>query len=438
MKSYNKEVSPLKITFILQTFNKVQYLQSIHDSLISQINKFDSNKYELNILIIQDNIIGNKKEKDKDYITNYNKVIEMNKKLSENEITEYYLNDKNLKPCLSISNAIDYVFTRYKSDFFVAMEDDLIISNNFVDYFIYVFENVFDKKNILYAAAESIYFDSRRDVVTDIDKDLNLDLIKLFDLNKFYIKFNFLPSSNFGTNLIGWFAIRDVRRTQNPSGAEEASNSFKELNYETVMPIVPRCKDMGMTDALGYSTLYHGNDIKEIKNTFVLSETASSIMYPFIYNKDTLFTRSALVLNRNYHEVDMLQGSNINIGDILNECILKYLGNYYVNTPNDNYDQKKDDQKKDDQNKDDKNKDDKKKDDQNKDDKNKDDKKKDDTSKDNLSLKTNKNLSMEHAVLLLSNIINNNSLMYKKEYKIGIATHKISSSIIIKKLKRGY
>ena len=273
------------------------------------------------------------------------------------------------------------------------------------------------KKIYYISQRESIYFDSRRDVVTDIDKDLNLDLIKLFDLNKFYIKFNFLPSSNFGTNLIGWFAIRDVRRTQNPSGAEEASNSFKELNYETVMPIVPRCKDMGMTDALGYSTLYHGNDIKEIKNTFVLSETDSSIMYPFIYNKDTLFTRSALVLNRNYHEVDMLQGSNINIGDILNECILKYLGNYYVNTPNDNYDQKKDDQKKDDQNKDDKNKDDKKKDDQNKDDKNKDDKKKDDTSKDNLSLKTNKNLSMEHAVLLLSNIINNNSLMYKKNIK---------------------
>ena len=45
MKSYKRRF-PLKITFILQTFNKVQYLQSIHDSLISQINKFDSNKYD--------------------------------------------------------------------------------------------------------------------------------------------------------------------------------------------------------------------------------------------------------------------------------------------------------------------------------------------------------------------------------------------------------
>merc|ERR1712065_96231 len=110
-----------------------------------------------------------------------------------------------------------------------------------------------------------------------------------------------------------------------------------------------------------------GKDIKEIKNTFVLSETASSIMYPFIYNKDTLFTRSALVLNRNYDEVDMLQGSNINIGDILNECILKYVGNYYVNTPNEKYDKNKDDKNKDDKNKDDKNKDDKNKHDKNKD-----------------------------------------------------------------------
>ena len=70
---------------------------------------------------------------------------------------------------------------------------------------------------------------------------------------------------------------------------------------------------------------------------------------------------------------------------------IKISRNYYVNTPIDNYDQKKT-SKKNDQNKDDKNGD-KKKDDQNKDDKNKDDKKKDDTNKDNLSLKTNKNLS---------------------------------------------
>ena len=390
----------MKITFLLQTFNKVDNLQLIHDNLINQISKVDSTKYELNILIIQDNIVGCKKEKDENYSKNYNKVIEMNKKLSKNEITEYYLNDKNLKPCLTISNGIDYIFMKYKSDFFVTLEDDLIISNNFVEYFIYIFENIFDKENILYVAAESVFFDSRENSVTTLDKNLNIDLINLFELEKFYTKFNFLPSTNFGTNLIGWNAIREVRRTQNPSGATMVQSLFKELNYETVMPIVPRCKDIGMNDELGYSTSHkrqrlEDGDEDEVKNTYILSETAYSTMYPFFYNKDKLFERSCLMRNRNYDEVDMLQESNINIGDILNECILKYLGNYYVNTPND-----------------------------------KDDQKKDDTTKDNLSLKTNKNLSIEHGALLLSTIIDNELLIYitsiiKKKYKIGIITDKI-------------
>ena len=134
----------MKITFLLQTFNKVEHLELIYDNLTTQISKCDSSKHEFRILIIQDNIIGSTKEKDENYLKNYRKVIEINERLSKKERTEYYLNDKNLKPCLTVSNGIDYIFTKYKSDFFVALEDDLILSNNFVEYFIYIFENMFD------------------------------------------------------------------------------------------------------------------------------------------------------------------------------------------------------------------------------------------------------------------------------------------------------
>ena len=58
----------MKVTFLLQTFNKPSYLQSIHDALIEQISKFYCTKYKLNILIIQDNIIGNKKKKMKNIV----------------------------------------------------------------------------------------------------------------------------------------------------------------------------------------------------------------------------------------------------------------------------------------------------------------------------------------------------------------------------------
>ena len=324
----------MKVTFLLQTFNKASYLQSIHDALIEQISKFDCTKYKLNILIIQDNIIGNKKEKDEKYCKNYNKVIETNKRLSKNEITEYYLNNENLKPCLSISNGIDYIFSKYKSDFFVTLEDDLVISSNFVAYFIYVFEHLFDRENILYASGESVFFDSRKNSVTTVDKNLNHDLVKLFDLEKFYTTFNFLPSTNFGTNLIGWNAIREIRRTQKPSGATAVQKIFKELNYQTVMPIVPRCKDIGMTHELGFSTLHHGNNISEIKNTFILSETDCSTMHPFFYNKDILFERSCLMKNENCDKIIVFQNCNTNLGDALSEYILKFLG-YYINISND-------------------------------------------------------------------------------------------------------
>jgi pyruvyltransferase len=324
----------MKVTFLLQTFNKPCYLQSIHDALIEQISKFDCTKYKLNILIIQDNIIGNKKEKDEKYCKNYNKVIETNKRLSKNEITEYYLNNESLKPCLSISNGIDYIFSKYKSDFFVTLEDDLVLSSNFVAYFIYVFEHLFDRENILYAAGESVFFDSRKNSVTTVDNNLNHDLVKLFDLEKFYTTFNFLPSTNFGTNLIGWNAIREIRRTQKPSGASEVQKIFKKLNYQTVMPIVPRCKDIGMTHGLGFSTLHHGNNVKEIKNTFILSETACYKMYPFFYNKKILFERSCFMKNKNCDKTVIFQHCNKNLGDALSEYIFKYLG-YYIKTSND-------------------------------------------------------------------------------------------------------
>ena len=324
----------MKITFLLQTFNKVEHLESIYDNLTTQISKCDSNKHEFRILIIQDNIIGSTKEKDENYLKNYRKVIEINERLSKKERTEYYLNDKNLKPCLTVSNGIDYIFTKYKSDFFVALEDDLILSNNFVEYFIYIFENMFDKDKILYVAAESVFFDSRKNSVTTLDKKLNIDLINLFQLEKFYTTFNFLPSTNFGTNLIGWNAIREVRRTQNPSGATMVQSLFKELKYQTIMPIVPRCKDVGMTDTLGYSTLYHGNNVQEVKNTFILSETYCSTMYPFFYNKDRLFERSCLMINKNCDKTVVYQHCYKNLGDALSEYIFKYFG-YYINTSND-------------------------------------------------------------------------------------------------------
>ena len=99
----------MKITFLLQTFNKVEHLELIYDNLTTQISKCDSNKHEFRILIIQDNIIGSTKEKDENYLKNYRKVIEINERLSKKERTEYYLNDKNLKPCLTVSNGIDYI-----------------------------------------------------------------------------------------------------------------------------------------------------------------------------------------------------------------------------------------------------------------------------------------------------------------------------------------
>ena len=179
----------------------------------------------------------------------------------------------------------------FNCDYFVYMEDDLILSNNFLEYNIFALQNLLTPSNIC-VASESIFFrnhlgDSAKHHIKDAKK-----LIKDLDLEKYYTTFNFLPSSAFGSDLTRWKLIKTVRGNKSPTGATLCNPLFKEKGYNSIQPIVPRCNDVGMHDDLGFSHLYHKKENIPQKNTYLLSNYSGHIYKTCDLNKDEIYKKT--------------------------------------------------------------------------------------------------------------------------------------------------
>jgi hypothetical protein len=280
------------VTLILQTFIKDEYIENIYTSLENQIKEIKSENISFNILIIQDNIKGYKKEKDPTVIYQFDKVKEINNRLSKNDNTTYLLVENNMHPSPLCAYSINYSFEHFKCDYFIIMEDDLVLSDNFLSYYIYGLQNLLTPTNIV-IAAESLYFDARRNTASNEFIDNAKKLIDDLNLEIYYTTFNFLPSSCFGSNLNGWELIKTTRGNKNPTGATLCNPLFKEKNYNTIMPIVPRCKDVGMIHDLGFSVLWHGKSgVREIKNTYLLSKYNKNIYKEFHLDKNEIYYKT--------------------------------------------------------------------------------------------------------------------------------------------------
>ena len=184
------------------------------------------------------------------------------------------------------------------------MEDDVIPSNNFLNFFEFFIDNnilSFENKQ-LFLAAESIFFDSNIKQPNTEHIQLCNTLINTYNLNKYYITLNFAPSSCFCTNYNIWNKISNIRGQ--PQGANDLNKYFIDNNFTTIMPIIACCKDIGMTNTNGYSMILHGiNNIIEIKNTYILNEinTSSYELYPV--NADALYDFSS---NLNHSNDDLI------------------------------------------------------------------------------------------------------------------------------------
>lgn len=317
------------ITIIIQVFVKTKYLENLVNDLLEQINLL-SNKYNFKILLWQDSLVGYfSKENDLDMITQFKKVNDLCQKLSEKKIIEFNKNDINRKPSKTCEIAINYSFNYYNTDYFILLEDDVEIFSNFLFFITYSLENLLTDTNI-FVTGESIFFDTKENIITDKDINFNNNLISLFKLHESYTKFNFLPSTCFASDYHGWLKIKDIRGLVIPDGPVECCKLFKNNNYYTIFPIVPVCADRGMLDDYGYSRLVHKNNISEFKSTYTYSNDRIEKIKPFIFNKAMLFERTVKLLNTHNLDITIYQNCIINLGDVLSEYIFKYLG-YNIN-----------------------------------------------------------------------------------------------------------
>jgi hypothetical protein len=282
-----------KISIILKFFVKKQYLNKI----IKKLLKVNISNY--NIIFWQDSLINSKYYDKSSYLKKYNEcttIIKDNLHLFKN--AEFKQNTINLGTCKTCEVSMDYAFT--KSEYAILLEDDVIPSNNFLKFFEYFIENKFlnFENKILFLASESIFFDAKNNIPTTKFIELCNEYVNKNNLNKYYIKLNFVPSSCFCTSKKIWEKVGYIRGQ--PNGDVDLCEYYKKNECKTIMPIVACCKDVGMLDKDGYSVTLHGvKGVSEVKNVYIVNDTETKIYELFPYNVDALYHLSSVKISEN-------------------------------------------------------------------------------------------------------------------------------------------
>jgi pyruvyltransferase len=317
-----------RIAIIIQCYIRSEYIKNMILSLKMQIKTH--NNYDFKILFWQDSInqINHEKYKSIDIVKLHNKVKEICI-ASLDEITEYKCNQVNKNPSITGSLAIDYTFDNYKSDYFILIEDDVILSNNFLNFMIYSFENLLTDNN-LFVSAYSIFFFTKCSECNNDNINFVKKIINLFNMNTFYYTKDFLPSVSFGSNYYGWSKIKDTKKSIYFDGSTECNNVLKKNNIFTIMPIVPHLLHKGYDDEYSFSLL-HVNNMQMLKenNNIILQESDNiNTFRPFIYNMDYLYNISCNLKIKYLNNVILYICCHKikNIGDFLSLYIFYYFG----------------------------------------------------------------------------------------------------------------
>ena len=303
-----------RITIVVQIFVKYNFINDMINNLLLLKN---INKY--NVIFWQDSLKNSKyydttattaatatiTAKTNDYIKNHEYCCQtIMKNLSKFKHAEYKQNDNNEGPYKTCKVAMDYAFS--KSEYVILLEDDVMVSSNFLSFFEYNINNNYlnmDKKN-LFITGESIFFDSKRKQYSQSHVEHGKRLINKYKLNTYYTLFDFFTSSCFCTSDIIWEKIiKD--KCGNPCSDVELCHFMKENSYSTIFPVVPLCRDIGMTNKNGYSYILHGENVTQIKNTYLLDESNNHHFTNYPYNRDKLFdlTCNLSINERNCYDI---------------------------------------------------------------------------------------------------------------------------------------
>jgi len=208
---------------------------------------------------------------------------------------EYILNEPSQNLYIDRHKAIDYCYNF--SDNVIYVEDDIIMSKEFVNYFLYFIKNELigtEPGKNQFIAGESIFFDSKNIEVSENFINKIKKIISDNELHKYYINVDFTPSSCLLFNIKIWEQIK--KKSQGSLGMTFLNNFCKENNYKSVCPVVSLCQDIGMLHDMGYSVRIHGKEkVKEIKNSYIMNEYNNNEYILYKKNKGKLYNISVLL-----------------------------------------------------------------------------------------------------------------------------------------------
>lgn len=256
---------------VVQAFNKPDTLADLLNSLLRcrGHENFD-------LWIWTDNFAGSLREQE--FKTNYMSVRSLCEtfcRLHAKDFRklEFMNNDRNCGPYQTCQMAINAAFNDVDAVIFT--EDDTVFATDALEWFGNALANgILEQDGNWAIAGESIFFDSRRNCVTDefIEQSRKFAISRAY-FNKF-VRLQFLPSTCFATNAARWDEFGITRGL--PIGDNHVNERCVREGKFCVFPVIPRVKDVGMLHPFGHSVTIHGQDgVREIKRTYLMSDALS-------------------------------------------------------------------------------------------------------------------------------------------------------------------
>jgi len=249
----------------LQTFCKADTLQEVLDSLLKC-----NNENNFHLYIIQDVPAESHASK---YQEGFQKVREilvryMPELMQKFEKLCVVSNKENLGTAPTCRKILDMICCDYEGFLFV--EDDCVITKDALQLANYLLENKIGLNlQHWFGSCESTYFNNSEGL--DIDLSSVKDRVIKQDLHHALYDVEFVPSTCFITRKEVWEQIKEYRSF--PKGPESLIAYINTLGKKTILPVVPRARDVGMTHELGYSVLNLGTDgVKEFKDQYLDSD----------------------------------------------------------------------------------------------------------------------------------------------------------------------
>jgi hypothetical protein len=255
-------------SLVIAVFVKDDLIQLQIDNLLLLKNISD-----YNVIFFQDGIsdcIHNKYNSDY-YHDKHKRVGEIiNKNLKKFNSAIYQISPTNIGPSGLCKLSMDYAFKT--NDFCIYLEDDVFLANNALIWFTYT-STLLHWDTYKFISAESIYYDSRSEVLSDETIEHIKTHISNNKYQQYFIEINkFLTSSVFATTKDIWNSeIRVLRGGMN--GENQLNDAIQLHNWKCIFPVVPFAKDIGMLHEDGWSVAWHTKDgVREIKNVYIMAD----------------------------------------------------------------------------------------------------------------------------------------------------------------------